>query len=222
MPGNTVKPAPMLPLPGADYQPRQLMLVSSAEQLKTISDPLRMGILESVGSEALTVKQIAARLGQPVTKLYYHVSALEEAGFIVVVDTRIKSGIVEKYYRIAADTIQVDRRLLSQSDGRDAALQTVFSALFDSTIADLQQSFAAGLLGLEEQDAGFDQRLILTRSIYQLRAGDVSRFIERFHALLQEMNAAGDQADTVSYACTLAFYPQVRIDGRKDVKKGVA
>lgn len=216
------KPSAALPAPGAEYQPAEVLLINTAEQLRVISDPLRMEILECVSSEALTVKQIAARLAQPATKLYYHVSALEAAGFVVMVDTRIKSGIVEKYYRIAAQNIQIDRSLLKQSDVEDDALQTILSAVFDSTIADLQQSFAAGLLGLEQENRDFDQRLILTRSTYQLRASDVPKFVEKFRNLLKELDAEEDQTDPVSYACTIAFYPRVQTKSRKNPTRRVS
>ena len=210
------------PAPGAEYQPAEVLIINTAEQLKTISDPLRMEILESVSSEALTVRQVATRLVQPATKLYYHVNALEEAGFVVVVDTRIKSGIIEKYYRIAAQNIQVDRSLLNRSGEKDDALQPILSAVFDTTIADLQKSCAAGLLGLEEQNQEFDQRMILTRSTYHLRASDVPKFVQKFRDLLKEIDAEEDKTDHVSYACTIAFYPRVQEISRKNPKRGVS
>ena len=213
---------PILPAPGADYQPAEVLMVTSPEQLKTISDPLRMQLLECVSSEALTVKQMAARLGQPPTKLYYHVSALEEAGFVVVVDTRLKSGIVEKYYRITAQNIQVDRNLLKQSDAKDEVLQTMLSAVFDSTIADLQQSFAAGQLDLEAVNQDSDKRLILVRSTYHLRSSDVAKFVEKIHDLLKELDAAEDKTDPLSYACTIAFYPRFQDKSRKNPKRSVS
>lgn len=212
---------PAAPAPGADYQPAEVFTITSPEQLKIISDPLRMQLLECVGAGALTVKQMATRLGQPPTKLYYHVSALEEAGFVVVVGTRLKSGIVEKYYRIAAQNIQVDRSLLKQPGAKDEALQTVLSAVFDATVADLQQSFAAGLFGLEGEGQDLGHRLILTRSMCRLRPADVPRFIEKFEALLKELEAAEDAADGVSYACTVAFYPRLQEKGKKNSKRSL-
>ena len=162
---HSVTSSPALPPPGADYQPAEFLIINTSEQLKIISDPLRVEILECVSSEALRVKQIAARLNQPATKLYYHVSALEEGGFVMVVDTRIKSGIIEKYYRIAAENITVSRNLLSQSGPKDDAFQSMLNAVFDATVADLQHSFAAGLLGLEQENKDFDKRLILSRQL---------------------------------------------------------
>ena len=213
---------PAMPAPGAGYQPAAVLKVTTAEQLKAISDPLRMQLLECISKEALTVKQMAARLEQPPTRLYYHVGALEEAGFVVVVDTRIKSGIVEKFYRISAENIQVDRNLLKQSGVKgDEALQSILSAVFDSTIADLQQSFAAGQLNLGDTAKDSAKDLVLAHQAYHLRPGDVPRFIEKINDLLKELGAAEDEANGVGYACTVAFYPRLQDKSRKPPKRSV-
>jgi DNA-binding transcriptional ArsR family regulator len=219
MPRTSSISSPTLPVPGADYQPAEVLMINTPEQLKIISDPLRMQILECVSLEALSVKQIAARLSQPATKLYYHVSALEEGGFMVVVDTRIKSGILEKYYRIAAQNIQVKRGLLRQSGAADDALQSMLTAVFDATVADLQQSAAVGMLDLNEENEGNSHRLILARDSFHLRSEDVPRFVAKIHDLLKEMSAAEDKTDPVSYGCTIAFYPRAEPRNRKNSPK---
>jgi DNA-binding transcriptional ArsR family regulator len=198
-------------VPGASYQPAAIFHITSPAQLKALSDPLRLQIIETVAKEAHTVKQIAERLGQPPTKLYYHVSALEEAGFVTLVETRVKSGILEKYYRNTAENIEVDRKLLKMSSEREATLEAVLSVVFDATLEDLHRSFAAGLLDLSAGDRGGDAgRLILSRALCKLRRDDVPKFIAKFQALLKELVAGDAAADVVNYACTIAFYPQVQ------------
>src|SRR5258705_10917118 len=103
----TVSPRP------SRFQPRATLRVTTLQQLKVLSDPLRVDMLEMILYEAHTVKQIATILGLPPTKLYYHMSALEAAGFARVVQTQVKSGIIEKYYRRAARTFLVDPRLFT-------------------------------------------------------------------------------------------------------------
>src|SRR5258707_12858325 len=77
----------------ARFQPRASLRVTTLQQLKTLSDPLRVDMLEGLLYEARTVKQIATLLGVPPTKLYYHMNALAAAGFARVVQTQVKSGI---------------------------------------------------------------------------------------------------------------------------------
>lgn len=86
--------------------------VTDLEQLRVMSDPLRMRILHSLFGQPMTVKQVADQLELPATKLYYHVGELERIGLVKVVETRVKSGIIEKYYRTVADHLKVSRDLL--------------------------------------------------------------------------------------------------------------
>ena len=196
--------------PGAGFQPAETFLITTPEQLKAINDPRRLNILEILIGEALTVKQVASRLGQPPTRLYYHVNALEEAGFVIQVATRIKSGIIEKYYRAAYNSFQVDRKLLSASSGEGNPFQTLLSTVFDSTVSDLNRSFSSGLINLTDESDSQTKVLILSRTLFDVCREDVPVFIQKFEALLKELSPDRDTSDTVSYGCTVAFYPRVR------------
>jgi DNA-binding transcriptional ArsR family regulator len=79
-------------------KPRAEMVIGDVEQLKAISDPLRLRIIELMGEapvRAWTAKELAERLGTKQTKLYHHLALLEERGFIRVAETRVVSGILE-------------------------------------------------------------------------------------------------------------------------------
>ncbi len=196
------------PTPGAGYHPSEMLRITTLEQLKAISDPLRVDILEIIADEALTVKQMADKLSQPATKLYYHVSELEAAGFVKLVGTRVKSGIIEKYYRIAAESMQVDRSLLNGGEGVEESLRLLIDTVFDTTIADLARSFRAGLLTQPGEAANpKSTRMMLSHDVCRLRQEDVPAFIEKFKALLTEMNPKTEAEGLVTYGCTIAFYP---------------
>ena len=76
------------------------------------------------------MKQMSEKLNQPPTKLYYHVSELEAAGVVKLVGTRVKSGIIEKYYRIAAQSMQVDRSLLNAGEGMEESMGLLINSVF--------------------------------------------------------------------------------------------
>jgi DNA-binding transcriptional ArsR family regulator len=79
--------------------------VTSVATLKALADPLRLAILAALMRDAprdlrvMTVKALAAELGEPQTKLYRHVKQLEAAGLIRVAASRLVSGIVEQRYQ---------------------------------------------------------------------------------------------------------------------------
>lgn len=197
------------PQGGNEFSPMDVLRVSSLEQLKTISDPLRLEILETVADKARTVKQVADLLKKPPTKLYYHMSALEAAGFAVVVETRIKSGIVEKYYRAAAESIEVDRRLLNaQTGGKDEAFKILQSSILDSTIEDLKLSWKAGLIA-KDQSGSKNDKIILSKSVLAMDEKDAARFVKKFKALVKEFDKPEKTAN-LNYICAVAFFPKVQ------------
>ena len=52
-----------------------------------------------------TTKQVAELLGQPPTRLYHHVAALEGAGLLRLTETRKNRGAVEKWYESISRTL---------------------------------------------------------------------------------------------------------------------
>ena len=80
---------------GDDYPLEEEFIIDNVDALKMIADPLRLQIMRSL-EKPRTVKDLAAQLDIPATKLYYHVNQLETHKIIRVVDTRIVSGIIEK------------------------------------------------------------------------------------------------------------------------------
>jgi hypothetical protein len=87
--------------------PEKLRL-GDLRQIRALSNPLRLRLLEQFAAGARTTKQAAAALGEPLTKLYHHVHALERAGLLVVRGTRRVRGVVEKSYEVAARQFEVE------------------------------------------------------------------------------------------------------------------
>jgi DNA-binding transcriptional ArsR family regulator len=76
--------------------------VGDPEQLKAFTDPLRLRVLEILKRRAATNQQIADELNQPPARVLHHVRVLADLELIRLVDTQIKGGNVEKYYRAVA------------------------------------------------------------------------------------------------------------------------
>ena len=196
------------PAPGADFKPVDMLHITTLEQLKAISDPLRLDILELIAKEARTVKQVAAALKQPATKLYYHMNELEANGYATLVGTRVKSGIVEKYYRASAEGIHVDRSLLNAGETQGESLNVVMSAVFDATMTDLARGFRAGrFTELLEAKEGQPRTMMLSHDLCRLHPEEVPAFIAKISALMEEMGRREDEPGLVTYTFTVAFFP---------------
>src|SRR3954453_6620842 len=68
------------------------------EQMRALSHPLRVRLLELFAEGPRTTKQAAEALGESPTKLYHHVAALERAGLVRLRETRQNRGTTEKYF----------------------------------------------------------------------------------------------------------------------------
>lgn len=74
------------------------LLITSFEQFKAISEPMRSRILGIIQNQPATAKQIADRLGATPGAIGHHLHVLEEAGLAKIVARRVVRGIVANYY----------------------------------------------------------------------------------------------------------------------------
>jgi DNA-binding transcriptional ArsR family regulator len=189
--------------------------VTELEQLRVLADPLRLRVLNHLFQEALTVKQVADRLEVPATKLYYHVNELERIGLVKVVETRVKSGIIEKYYRLTAPLIHVSRELLQLTGSPSDTTHTyaeVLASIFEAVADDLRQSVIGGQLVPPDQSTA--KTSAIGRTNVRLTRATAARLAKKFAKLLQaDIEAADDEAGEVEYGFALAFFPIKPVEG---------
>jgi len=87
-----------------DYELDQRLALERPEQYKTLFDGTRMQIVDLLLERAATIKELAETLDKPKGTIGHHVSALEEAGLIRVVRTKMVRAIEAKYYGRTART----------------------------------------------------------------------------------------------------------------------
>jgi DNA-binding transcriptional ArsR family regulator len=199
------------------------MRISDLETVRVLADPLRLRILETYGQHAgrpLTVKEIARSLGEPLTKLYYHVNLLEQHGLLVVASSRLVSGIVEKRYIPAAERFEIDKAILAGGTlGAHEAMRSVLASVFDAARADIEDAVRAGRARLEDEPDGGDDRepVLLSKGIDRLTRAEAAEFRRRLRALYEEFSHASDADpgrrrrggadERHPFGTVLAFYP---------------
>ena len=106
-------------------------LIETLEQMRGVADELRMRIMGVLSHQALTATQLAERLKEAPAKIHYHVRELERLKLVKLVETREKGGILEKYYRTVARSINVSSSLLQTlapdetTEAFNASFQTI-------------------------------------------------------------------------------------------------
>jgi DNA-binding transcriptional ArsR family regulator len=89
-----------------------LSLVDAPEALRAALTPLRRQLLERLREPASAV-DVAGELGLARQKVNYHLRALEDAGFLELVETRPRRGCVERVLRTSARAFVVDPAVMA-------------------------------------------------------------------------------------------------------------
>jgi DNA-binding transcriptional ArsR family regulator len=166
--------------------------IDTPDALKAIADPLRVRLLQLLMvaiHRTWTVKEIAAELGQPVTKLYHHVKLLEAAGLISDVETRMVSGIVEHRYRANQRSLRFDDSMFLGDEARHDTVQQL-SAQIDAVRDDL-----VDYLYRDNADLG---HISISRSTVKLTEAELEEFTATVEAMMHsyiERRNDPDRAD---------------------------
>jgi hypothetical protein len=162
-------------------------------------------MLEAMVTRALepwSVKELAAALHVPQTRLYHHIDLLLERDLIRPAAQRLVSGIVETRYQVAALSLRLDPRLLSSDDDAEAttALMTnVLEAARGEIIAAIRVATA-------NPDAMAPDRPVVSRGLAKLTSERAAELRARLVALIDEFDD-GDVEGARPYGFLLAFYP---------------
>ena len=202
--------------------------IESMETLKAVSDPLRIDILKQVGianrkGERVTVKQLGKLLDLPPTKLYYHVNMLEEHELLIVGETKIVSGIIEKHYQVCAMNISISKDLmaLNETEDREGQLAQVIQSiedLLENTIQNMETSMHTIFAeAKQEKDEGIQAReqiqmdvrnneIILTREQAKAYMAKLNEVHEEY-SKLSDQNLHADDGEALFFGVTHLIVP---------------
>lgn len=115
-------------LAGDDVMPASELVLDDPGKIAVLTQPLRSRMLTLLHRRPRTVKQLAEAMEVPVTRLYYHLNLLADAGFVRVIATRRVGAQTESAYGVAALSFRLDPALL-QADDLDGVVEGVTSLL---------------------------------------------------------------------------------------------
>lgn len=162
-------------------------------------------MMELFAESPKTTKQVADLLGEPPTRLYHHVAALERAGLLVLMETRQNRGAVEKWYGGVAQQIQDS----PTTRGRNEKVSSRRNA---------RRAVAATALEQAKQEimaipAGAKEPALVTRLVFVAHAAEIAdirtRLMETVQAMRNELHKEdiSPEPDCERWALTLAFAP---------------
>jgi len=171
-----------------DYDLQETMELTTPEQVRAISDPLRTTILGLLHERAATVTELAVAVQRPKSTVAHHVNVLADAGILRVVRTRRVRAIEERYYGRVARLFYVG--LGRRADGVDLPL-------------DFNDFEIAGEESASASEAG-QLRSFIRRA--RMPEEQAARFWERIDTVIHEFDRLPRSGDT-TYGFVVGLYP---------------
>ncbi len=116
--------------------------LQSFDQLKLLADPRRRAILQELMLGPASLTMLGKTLGEHPAWIRHHLKQLEAAGLVELVETKIQSGVVEKFYSSRAGGYMVQELILPPDRGRPVV---VFSGSHDLAVELLTQLISTHL-----------------------------------------------------------------------------
>jgi DNA-binding transcriptional ArsR family regulator len=88
-----------------DYDLDDRIIADTPQRMKALSEPVRLLVLDLVLERAMTVTELADRIGKAKGTVAHHVDVLVASGLLKVVRTRQVRAVTERFYGRAAQTI---------------------------------------------------------------------------------------------------------------------
>lgn len=87
------------------------LVLKTLKEIRAFQDPYRQQIIKVFerSNKPMTAKQVADILGEPPSKIHYHVKVLEKFSFLTLNHTEIINGIVARYMEIAYYGVKIER-----------------------------------------------------------------------------------------------------------------
>lgn len=180
MPSNPAAP---------DYELADTVELTTAAQVRAISNQLRTTILQLLHERAATVTELASAVTRPKSTVAHHVNVLVEAGLLRVVRTRRVRAIDERYYGRTARMFYVGVGRRQDGDGQ---LPLDFND-FELAALESAPAFEA------RQLTSFNRHARLSRE----QAAEFSRRIRELVLELDRLPRSGDTA----YGFVIGLYP---------------
>jgi DNA-binding transcriptional ArsR family regulator len=188
-------------------QPRS---ISTVAELKALADPLRLAILEALIRDAprelrvLSVKELAAELGEPKTKLYRHVKQLEAAGLIRVAATRLVSGIVEQRYQACQGDLHIGRGVTrdpAMADEAVAAVSVILDRYSSRYVAHLAQTRPT----VDSVPREPHREAMLSMVSTTVSPAKAQAVMDRLREVMAELDEADDSADAITVELLVGY-----------------
>jgi len=187
-----------------DNDLRPVFEIEDLRTLEVLTDPLRMRIVYMLITSGHTVREIADKLGLPVTRLYYHVNMLLDVGIIEVAETEKVGAMIQRRFRAVAEEYAPASSLLALIQG-DRRMAGLFSALvLESARVDAEALLTSHRLDPDSPES----KGVLGRASFRLDPERVEHWVARMTEVIEEIERESDENEAGElYGFTFVLAP---------------
>ncbi|WP_323705490.1 ArsR/SmtB family transcription factor [Mammaliicoccus sciuri] len=164
--------------------------INTFEELKCISDQLRMKISMLLIEREMTATEIGKHLNIPKAKIFYHLKELEKYGMVKINRTEVKGSNVYKYYVATHNGFKVNPQLLNEyRDEVSDSTKDMVTSQINRTIDVLNQY---GLIMDDEQ--------LISKTVQaKWSQNQFDTFKQKLDALIDEVDQQSNDEDESYY-----------------------
>ncbi|MCD3218935.1 winged helix-turn-helix domain-containing protein [Mammaliicoccus sciuri] len=164
--------------------------INTFEELKCISDQLRMKISMLLIEREMTATEIGKHLNIPKAKIFYHLKELEKYGMVKINRTEVKGSNVYKYYVATHNGFKVNPQLLNEyRDEVSDSTKGMVTSQINRTIDVLNQY---GLIMDDEQ--------LISKTVQaKWSQNQFDTFKQKLDALIDEVDQQSNDEDKSYY-----------------------
>lgn len=174
---------------------KPMLTLTTYSQLKAISDPLRVEMMMRLCERPYTGQLLSEKFGIPRAKIHYHLKELEKNGFIEIVYTEEKNGIIQKFYQSVARGFTPASDLLPHLEMLSESGRQIFLQMTERTknhiLAAPEEAFT--LRKVSENPAEWNY----VSSCWEFDATpeQFQVWVKKFHEVMAELNEITKGAD---------------------------
>lgn len=182
--------------------------INTFEELKCISDKLRMEISMLLIEKEMTATEIGKKLEIPKAKIFYHLKELEKHNMVKISRNEVKGSNVFKYYVATHKGFKVNSSLLNNhQDEVSSSTKGMIASQIQRTI-DVMNDY--GLIYNDEQ--------IISKTIQvNWNNKQFKKFNEKIEELIEEIDSQEEVFEqSIHYINIVGFEISDKIFDRKD------
>lgn len=179
------------------------MIIQDLEQLKAVSDPFRTKLLSLLLEQSYTGQQLAKLLEVPRSKVHYALNELEKHGFVEIIKTEEKGGVLQKYYKATAKGyIPSEKILPNVEDVGNYYKELIMNILNRARVRTLTAPEEAFNFAESEQGK---QPLVAMQLETQATEEQFTEWVNKYRKLIDEFLNMSDEDGNFYYLTTIGF-----------------